>query len=186
MIETKWGELLVITQKQCRSLVTDEEVINLVEQVLADYSNGLAVNPFKIHMPFFPDYYGWNNAMPSWLKRQNIHGIKWAGLGEYNPKKYGLPQCSAVIILNDMETAFPIALLDGTTVMSMRTGAAAAIMAKYCARKDSKIITLIGAGVQGTSGLEMTLITMPHLEEIRVMDIRPEATKKVVEKFKNK
>ena len=124
MITTKWGQLHVITQKQCRSLVTDKEVVDLVEKVLSDFSNGDAVNPTKLHLPFFPDYGGWNNAMPSWLKKEDIHGIKWAGLSEVNPEKYGLPQCSAVIILNDMETAFPVALMDGTTIMAMRTGAA--------------------------------------------------------------
>lgn len=182
MIETKWGELLVISQKQCRALVTDEEVLKLVEQVLADYSNGEAVNPIKLHLPFFPDYYGWNNAMPSWLKKQDIHGIKWAGFGEYNTPKFGLPQCSAVIVLNDMETAFPIALLDGTTIMSMRTGAAAAIMAKHCCKSTASVMTIIGAGIQGTSGTEMTLLAMPQIKEVRVMDLRPEAVEKLIGK----
>ena len=183
MIETKWGQLHVITQKQCRALVTDREVIELVEQVLSDFANGLAVNPTKLHMPFFPDYGGWNNAMPSWLKKEDIHGIKWAGLSEVNPEKYGLPQCSAVIVLNDMETAFPIALLDGTTIMALRTGAVAAIMAKYCSRKDSKSLALIGAGVQGSTGLKMCLTTMPHLEEIRVMDLKQSQIDKLIARF---
>lgn len=183
MITTKWGQLHVITQKQCRSLVTDKEVVDLVEKVLSDFSNGDAVNPTKLHLPFFPDYGGWNNAMPSWLKKEDIHGIKWAGLSEVNPEKYGLPQCSAVIILNDMETAFPVALMDGTTIMAMRTGAAAAIMAKYCCRTGSKVLTLIGAGVQGNTGLEMALAAMPELTEVRVMDLRQSQVDKLIAKF---
>ncbi len=171
MIQTKWGELLVITQKQCRDLITDAEVLKLVEQVLADYANGDAVNPIKVHLPFFPDYNGWNNAMPGWLKKQDIHGIKWAGFGFDNAAKFGVPCCSAVIVLNDMETAFPVALLDGTTVMAMRTGAAAAVMAKYNVKKSAKVATLLGAGVQGTSGMEMILLALPQLEEVRVMDL---------------
>lgn len=182
MIQTKLGQLLVISQKQCRQLVTDKEVLTLVEQTLADYANGDAVNPIKMHLPFFPDYYGWNNAMPGWLKKQDIHGIKWAGFGEYNSQKFGVPQCSAVIVLNDMETAFPIALLDGTTIMSMRTGAAAAIMAKHCARTDASTLTIIGAGVQGTSGVEMTLTAMPQLKQVRVTDLRQEAIDRLIAK----
>lgn len=182
MIEPKWGELLVISQTQCRSLISDREVLALVEQVLADYSNGDAVNPIKLHLPFFPDYYGWNNAMPSWLKKQDVHGIKWAGFGEYNTPKFGLPQCSAVIVLNDMATAFPIALLDGTTIMSMRTGAAAAIMAKHCCKSGACTLTIIGAGVQGTSGVEMTLLAMPQIQQVRVMDLRQEAVDKLIAK----
>lgn len=171
MIQTKWGELLVVSQKQCRALISDEEVLHLVEKVLGDYAKGTAINPIKLHLPFFPEYNGWNNAMPAWLKEENIHGIKWAGFGFNNAKKFGIPCCSAVMVLNEMETAFPIALLDGTTVMSMRTGAAAAVMAKYCAKSDAKVATLLGAGVQGTSGMEMILEAMPQLEELRVMDL---------------
>ena len=183
MIETKWGQLHVITQKQCRSLVTDKEVLELVEKVLSDFAHGDAVNPLKLHMPFFPDYGGWNNAMPSWLKKEDIHGIKWAGLSEVNPEKYGLPQCSAVIVLNHMETAFPVALLDGTTIMALRTGAVAAIMAKYCCRTGSRVLTLIGAGVQGSTGLEMTLTAMPQIEEVRVMDLRQTQIDKLISRF---
>lgn len=171
MIETKWGELLVISQKQCRALITDEEVLRLVEQVLADYAAGDAINPIKLHLPFFPEYDGWNNAMPAWLKKQNIHGIKWAGFGFHNAEKFHIPCCSAVMVLNEMETAYPIALLDGTTIMSMRTGAAAAVMAKYNCKKSAKVATLLGAGVQGTSGMEMILLAMPQLEQVRIMDL---------------
>lgn len=186
MIETKWGELLVISQKQCRDLVTDEEVLNLVEKVLADYAKGDAVNPIKLHLPFFPDYNGWNNAMPGWLKPENIHGIKWAGFGFNNAAKFGVPSCSAVIVLNEMETAFPIALLDGTTVMSMRTGAAAAVMAKYNAKKSAKVATLLGAGVQGTSGMAMILLAMPQLEEVRIMDLYESQVEKCIGNLKAK
>lgn len=183
MIETKWGQLHVIPQSQCRALISNKEVVDLVEKVLSDWSKGEVVNPTKIHLPFFPNYGGWNNAMPAWLKDEDIHGIKWAGLSEVNPQKYGLPQCSAVIVLNDMETAFPVALLDGTTIMSMRTGAAAAIMAKYCCRKGSKKLALIGAGVQGNMGLEMMLTAMPELEEVRVMDLRQAQIDKLIARF---
>ena len=125
-------------------------------------------------MPLYPDHYSYLNAMPSWLKKENIAGIKWAGMGEENPGK-GLVQAMASIILNDTDTAYPIAYMDGTAIMAARTGAVAAIMGKYCAKKSSKVMTVIGAGVQATSALDMFMITMPQLEEIRVVDINPAA-----------
>ncbi len=186
MIETKWGELLVVSQKQCRALISDAEVLQLVEKVLGDYAKGTAINPIKLHLPFFPEYNGWNNAMPAWLKEENIHGIKWAGFGFDNTHKFGIPCCSAVMVLNEMETAFPIALLDGTTVMSMRTGAAAAVMAKYNAKKSAKVATLLGAGVQGTSGMEMILLAMPQLTEVRIMDLYQSQVDKCIATLKAK
>ena len=71
----------------------------------------------------------------------------------------------------------------GTTIMAMRTGAAAAIMAKYCCRTGSKVLTLIGAGVQGNTGLEMALVAMPELTEVRVMDLRQSQVDKLIAKF---
>ena len=90
MLQINPGQVLILNQQQCLSLITEEEVVKLVEQVLADYSNGLAINPLKGHMPFFPDHFGWINSMPSWLKKENIAGMKWAGLGEENPEKHGI------------------------------------------------------------------------------------------------
>jgi len=180
MKEMKRGQVLVLNRQECKSLITEEEVAVLVEQVLADYSNGDVINPIKGHMPFYPDHNSYLNAMPSWIKNKGVAGIKWAGQGEDNPAKYGFPQCTSSIILNDPETALPFAFMEGTDIMSMRTGAAAAVMAKYCAKKDSKVVTIIGAGVQGTSGFHMLMITMPHLKEIHVVDIRQEAVARFI------
>jgi len=182
----KPGQVLILNQQQCRALVTDEEVVELVEKVLGDYARGDAVNPIKGHMPFFPDHNGWINSMPSWLRKENVAGIKWAGMGEDNPKKHNLPQCSATIILNDTDTAFPIAVMDGTGIMAWRTGAAAAIMAKYCCKSNAKTLTVVGAGVQGTSAFHMMMITLPKLSEIRVMDIRKEAVDQFIDEGKER
>ena len=129
MKEIQPGQVLILNQKECRALFTDQETVALVEQVLADFSNGTAINPLKGHMPLYPDHYSYLNAMPSWLKKENIAGIKWAGMGEENPGK-GLVQAMASIILNDTDTAYPIAYMDGTAIMAARTGAVAAIMGK--------------------------------------------------------
>ena len=51
------------------------------------------------------------------------------------------------MILNDPEYGYPLAIMDGTLISAMRTGAVPAVGAKYLAREDSEIIGLIGAGV---------------------------------------
>ncbi len=183
MIETKWGQVLIINQKQCRSLITDEEAYALTEKVLSDHDKGTAINPLKVHMPFYPEYNAYINAMPSWLKEEKIAGIKWAAIGENNPGKYGLPQSTATAILSDLETGYPVAFMDSTTIMSLRTGAVAGIMAKYCAKSTASVVTIIGAGVQGSSGLKMTLIGMPQIKEVRFVDIRQAAIDRAIARF---
>ncbi len=65
-----------------------------------------------------------------------------------------LPTVMALIILISPETGAPVAIMDGTYLTDVRTGAAGGIAAKYLARKDSKVIGLVGAGNQAKTQLE--------------------------------
>ena len=181
MIELKHGQVLILNQQQCKQLIREEEVPQLMEDVLRDFSNGEVINPLKTHVPFYSQYNSYLNAMPCWLKNRNVAGIKWAGSGEDNPRTIGFPQSVATLILNDPETALPLAFMDSTYIMALRTGAVAAVMAKYCCKKGTKVMTIIGAGVQGTSAFRMTMLTMPQIEEVRVVDINPAAIERFID-----
>ncbi|NOY44266.1 MAG: ornithine cyclodeaminase [Deltaproteobacteria bacterium] len=111
-------------------------------------------------------------AMPAYLGGDiNVAGIKWIPSKPANPAKYGMPRASAVIVLNDTETGYPIAIMDGTVVSAMRTGAATGVGAKYLARPDSEVIGLIGAGVQSRTQLMALHAVLPNVKEARVYDI---------------
>ena len=56
-----------------------------------------------------------------------------------------------------------------------RQGAASAVAAELLAKKDARVLGIIGAGAQGRSHLEGMLCVRPGLKEVRVYDIRPEA-----------
>ena len=101
-------------------------------------------------------------------------GIKWIPSMPMNPEKYGLPRACALIILNDPYTGVPVAVMDGTVISAMRTGAASGVAAKYLARQGSRILGLIGAGVQNRTQLMAIYRTVPGLEEVRVFDIKPD------------
>ncbi len=180
MLEVKHGQVLILNQQECKKLIREEEVPQLMEDVLRDFSNGEVINPLKTHMPFYSQYNSYLNAMPCWLKNRNVAGIKWAGSGEDNPRTIGFPQSVATLILNDPETTLPLAFMDSTYIMALRTGAVAAVMAKYCCKKDTRVMTIIGAGVQGTSAFRMVMLTMPEIEEVRVVDINPQATQNLI------
>jgi ornithine cyclodeaminase/alanine dehydrogenase-like protein (mu-crystallin family) len=82
----------------------------------------------------------------------------------------------ARIILNSPEDGRPIAILDGTYITAMRTGAAGAVGIKYLSRKDSETATIIGLGVQGRSQL-LGLLQVRDIKRVKVFDILPEACK---------
>jgi ornithine cyclodeaminase/alanine dehydrogenase len=99
----------------------------------------------------------------------DLIGTKIAS-GYYDNHKLGLPPGMAVIVLLDLKTSMPLAIMDGSYITSYRTGAAGAVAASVLARKDSTKIGIIGAGTQGRMQV-LALRELFQLEEIRVWDI---------------
>ena len=84
-------------------------------------------------------------AMPAALP--GCAGMKWVNVHPHNPS-LGLPSIMAILVYNDPETGYPLAIMDATEITAYRTGAAAAVASKYLARPDSHTIGVIGAGFQ--------------------------------------
>lgn len=115
--------------------------------------------------------------MPSYIETLDVCGVKIVNSHPKNPTMYNLPTVAALVLLIDPKTGLPISIMGGTSITAMRTGAAGAVAAKYLARRDSSILSLVGAGVQATTQLMMINNTM-KLEEARVWDIKPERTER--------
>lgn len=110
-------------------------------------------------------------AMPAYIGgRFAVAGIKWIPSVPSNPKKCGLPRASALIILNDPETGLPLAVMDGTVISAMRTGAVSGVGAKYLARPNSRVLAIVGAGVQARTQLAALRLALPRLELVKIYD----------------
>ena len=66
----------------------------------------------------------------------------------------GLPTHQALIALFDDQTGSPLALLDGTAITAVRTGAASAVATRALAREDARVLAVLGAGVQGRAHVD--------------------------------
>jgi N-[(2S)-2-amino-2-carboxyethyl]-L-glutamate dehydrogenase len=104
----------------------------------------------------------------------DMAGVKWIPSMPRNPAERGLPRACALIILSDPHTGLPRAVMDGTVISAMRTGAATGVAAKYLARLDASALGLVGAGVQNRTQLLALCRILPRLAEVRVFDLRPE------------
>jgi len=112
------------------------------------------------------------NGMPGYIGGEyDMAGIKWIGSNPENPFKHNLPRASALTVLNDPATKLPIAVMDGTVISAMRTGAATGVAAKYLARENSSVLCLIGAGVQNRTQMKAVLAVCPNVSEVFVYDI---------------
>ncbi|MGC9517414.1 MAG: alanine dehydrogenase [Methanomicrobiales archaeon] len=156
---------VVITKTQIERLITMEEVINSVELAFTEDALLNVQMPAKKYM-FFDDITnkttGDLRIMPCYMEGTRAAGVKCVNVHPENPSKHNLPTVMAVIELIDPDTGFPIAIMDGTSITNMRTGASAGVATKYLARKDSEVCGFVGAGVQ-------SLLAFTALNE--VMDI---------------
>lgn len=92
-------------------------------------------------------------------------GMKWIGSFPANRER-GLPRASALIILNCPDTGMPIAVMDGTLISAMRTGAMTALGVHYLAPHNTRKIGMIGAGVQSRTQILGLYTAIPGVEEI--------------------
>jgi ornithine cyclodeaminase/alanine dehydrogenase-like protein (mu-crystallin family) len=83
-----------------------------------------------------------------------------------------LPTHQAVIVACDPETGRPAALLDGTVITAVRTGAASALSARLLARPDAAVLAILGTGVQARSHARAMCRVRP-IREIRVAGREP-------------
>jgi alanine dehydrogenase len=91
-------------------------------------------------------YPGEWEAMPSYIEEPEAAACKWVSIREQNRERFGLPTVFSILIYTHPETGFPPAICDGSFHTVMRTGASSAVSAKWLARKDSKTLTIVGAG----------------------------------------
>lgn len=113
--------------------------------------------------------------------KYHICGEKWYGSNRENVTK-GLPRSILMVMLNNVETGAPEALMSANLISSMRTGAIPGVGAKYLARKESKVCGLIGAGVITRTSFMSIAITCPNLEKVKIFDVFPASAERL-EKF---
>ena len=107
-------------------------------------------------------------AMPAYLGGSyQMAGMKWYGSNVEN-KKVGLPRSILMMILNDKDTGAPLALLSANLVSAYRTGGIPGVGAKYLARKDSRVVSIIGPGVMGKTSLAAFVSVCPNLDTVKI------------------
>jgi ornithine cyclodeaminase/alanine dehydrogenase-like protein (mu-crystallin family) len=122
------------------------------------------------------------HAMPALLGALGAAGVKWVS-GFPGNQRLGLPYISGLLILNDVETGLPKAVMDATWITAMRTGAATAVAVKRLARPDAVTFGILGCGVQARTNLEAVTAVLPSLRDVRAYDIHPERTARYVDEM---
>jgi len=160
------------------------ETIEEVEKAIKMLAKGQAIQPPKIYMTI-PKHHGFIKPMTAYIEPMNVAVSKIFTFFPDNPLKYGLPTVHATVVVNDGKTGLPLALMDGTWITALRTAATTAVAAKYLAKKDSSVIGIIGAGVQGRTHLE-AFGEVYKVEKVHVFDAFPKTLDRYVEEMGSK
>src|SRR5215211_152529 len=147
-----------------------QQIIDLLELAFKEKGNGNVEMPPKPGIHTMSDAF--IHAMPAYIPSMRSAGIKWVSGYPENFKR-GLPYISGLMILNDVETSIPYAVMDCSWITAMRTGAASALSAKYLARPDSESASILACGVQGRTNLEALACLFP-IKRVYAYDVLPE------------
>ncbi len=178
------NEILYLSNCDVKSAgVSLAEIIDAVEFALLEKYRGNVVNPPKVSLPTRAG--AAINAMPAYLKSCDAVGMKWVSRYADN-QRYGLPAISGLVILNNAETGRPLSIMDASWLTAMRTGAAAAVAAKYLALPDAQSIAILGCGVQGRASLEAVSAVLKRLERVYLYDTLPEVACQLRQDFQLK
>lgn len=154
----------ILDEPEVRRLLRMDALIPAMADALQDLSAGRIVQPVRLMLPVADR--GFFAAMPAYTG-----AALGAKLVTFYPGNIGLPTHHAGILLFDPVSGAPLAMMDGRLITEMRTAAVSAVATRYLARPESRVLAILGSGVQAGSHLE-ALRLVRDLAEVRVWSPR--------------
>lgn len=166
MLET--SKLEFISESQVKSLISFKDAVDVTKKAFVDYFLGKNKMPKKVYLDL-PEYDGDFRAMPAYNAHYNIAGVKWVNSHSLN-SKFNLPSVRAMMIVNDPQTATPLAIIEASEITNLRTGASGALAVDYLTKKEALDIACVGAGRQAYYQL-MCINEIRKIRSIVIIDL---------------
>ena len=152
--------ILLLNESEVQRLLDPDALLDQLSDGFRALSSGLVEAPKRIGVSV-PDT-GFLLAMPAYQQGREIT-VKLVSLFHENQRR-GIPAHQALICLFDPETGTPVSIMDGTSITALRTAGAAALSTRLLARTDTRVLAIVGAGVQGQAHLLMLPYVRPFTE----------------------
>tara|TARA_R100000750_G_scaffold41930_1_gene27308 strand:- start:677 stop:1642 length:966 start_codon:yes stop_codon:yes gene_type:complete len=148
--------MLIVPEREIANLMTRDVAFDAVEKVFAAMASDDAYN-----FPVVREAIGHEDALYGFkggFDRAGLTlGLKAGGYWPHNLKKRGLINHQSTVFLFDPDTGMVKAMVGGNLLTALRTAAASSVSIKHLARKDAKVLGMIGAGHQATFQLRAAL-----------------------------
>lgn len=165
--------MLILNAEEVRQALPMKQVIAAMKGAYASLSDGTAVVPLRTRLQI-PSHDAVSLFMPAYVKSDTGEAlaIKVVSLYPNNPSR-GLKYIQAAVLVLESDTGRAIALLEGSTLTAIRTGAGSGAAIDLLARKDSRVVAIFGAGAQGRTQLEAACNTR-DIETVFVFNSSPD------------
>ena len=170
--------MLLLSREDIKKVFTIKDAIEADKKAFRYVVEGKCEIPLRTNIQA-PKYDGCFLFMPAYLEEMDTASLKIINIFPHNIDN-GIPSSPAQVLLIDGKTGLVTAVLDGTYVTQLRTGAASGAAFDVLAKKDCRIGALIGTGGQAPTQLE-AMLAARTLQEVRVYDMNPERTKAFAE-----
>lgn len=170
--------MLLLSREDIKKVFTIKDAIEADKKAFRYVVEGKCEIPLRTNIQA-PKYGGCFLFMPAYLEEMDTASLKIINIFPHNIDN-GIPSSPAQVLLIDGKTGLVTAVLDGTYVTQLRTGAASGAAFDVLAKKDCRIGALIGTGGQAPTQLE-AMLAARTLQEVRVYDMNPERTKAFAE-----
>ena len=162
-------KLRILSGQDIRQALPMRQAIEAMKSAFAQLSAGQADVPLRTALDV-PRHNGVTLFMPGYLSGDDQMAVKIVSVFNDNPAQ-GLPLIHALVVVVDATTGAPAAVMDGTYLTALRTGAASGAATDLLARQDARTVAIFGAGAQGRTQLEAVCAVRP-IEKAWVYDAR--------------
>lgn len=175
--------MLLLSREDIQKVFTIKDAIEADKYAFTLVVDGKCEAPLRTNIQA-PKYEGCFLFMPAYVEEMDTASLKIINIFPHNIDN-GKPSSPAQVLLIDGTTGIVTAVLDGTYVTQLRTGAASGAAFDVLAKKDCQIGALIGTGGQAATQIE-AMLAARDLKEVRVFDLNAERTKAFAEKMQKK
>jgi ornithine cyclodeaminase/alanine dehydrogenase-like protein (mu-crystallin family) len=190
--------MLILSNEDIEKILPVGACLEVLEEAYRDLGNGMAatVPRYDVFSPTkrneFYEYKTMSGVLPNRgiaALRLNSSVVTWyekaGGIRKDKLPVAGGDKFVGLVMLFSTETGEPLAIFPDGYVQKLRVAGASAIAARYLARKDSKVMALLGAGWQASAHLA-TLSMIRELKQVRVFSPTPESRRRFVEQWSGK
>lgn len=161
----------LIAQHEVVSLIKLDELITVVEDAYKAQAEGRTSPTQYINMKVGSNMV---HFKAGFIRSSKYFTVKYSG-GFWGNENTNFPVDPGYVIAHDADTGLPkLMFLDDGAITNYRTAASGAVAIKYLANEESRVVGIIGNGIQARLQIEAALLVRPGIERVQAWGRNPQ------------